>query len=263
MIARMDLPLLEDDSGAEGMIEPARVVPDVDMPERAVLCFFGDVVREVVSARPEARQVTALSSELGLTPVWEIEVGGQRLAVLQPGVGAPLAAAFCEELIAMGTRRLVACGGAGALTPELELGRAVVVDSAVRDEGTSHHYMPASGVIEADPHAVATVATACEAAAVAHLVGRSWTTDAIYRETRDRVARRVAQQCVVVEMEAAALLSLARHRGVVLGQVLMAGDTLAGETWEDRGWMSGQGPPGAAVLDRGASRGSAIGRQAR
>lgn len=238
MIARMDLPLLEDDSGAEGVIEPGRVVPDVDMPECAVLCFFGDVVREVVPARPGARQVTALTSELGSTPVWEIEVGGQRLAVLQPGVGAPMAAALTEEIIAMGARRFVACGGAGALTPELELGRAVVVDSAVRDEGTSHHYVPASGVIDPDPHAVATVANACEAARVAHVVGRSWTTDAIYRETRDRLARRVAQQCVVVEMEAAALLSLARYRKVMLGQVLMAGDTLAGETWDDRGWMS-------------------------
>lgn len=238
MIARVDLPLLEDDSGAEGVIEPARVVPDVDMPERAVLCFFGDVVREVVSARPEARRVTALGSEFGSTPVWEIRVGGQRLAVLQPGVGAPLAAAFSEEIIAMGARWLVACGGAGALVPELELGRAVVVDSAVRDEGTSHHYVPASGVIDADPQAVAAVAKACEAAGVAHVVGRSWTTDAIYRETRDRMARRVAQQCVVVEMEAAALLSLARYREVVLGQVLMAGDSLAGDAWDDRGWMS-------------------------
>lgn len=147
--------------------------------DAAVLCFFGDVVREVVPARPEARQVTALTSELGSIPGWELEVGGQRLVVLQPGVGAPMAAALPEEIIAMGARRFAACGGAGALAPELELGRAVVVDSAVRDEGTSHHYVPASGVIDADPHAVTTVANACEVAGVAQVLGRSWTTDAI------------------------------------------------------------------------------------
>ncbi len=66
--------------------------------------------------------MTALTSELGSIRVWDIEVRGQRLTVLQPGVGAPMAAALTEESIAMGARRFVACGGAGALTPELELG---------------------------------------------------------------------------------------------------------------------------------------------
>lgn len=71
-----------------------------------------------------------LSSEAGLNPVWEIEMSGRRLAVFHPGVGAPLAAAFLEEVIAMGCRRLVVCGGAGALLPDLVLGHAVVVASA-------------------------------------------------------------------------------------------------------------------------------------
>ena len=238
MMAAMELPLLDDDLDDEGVIEPARVVPDVDVPECAVLCFFGDVVQDVVGTRSDARLLTLLASEAGTSPVWEIDVGGRPVAVVQPGVGAPLAVAYAEELIAIGARRIVACGGAGALVPELAVGSAVVVDSAVRDEGTSYHYAPAGGIINADPHAVATIVKACEADAVAHVVGRSWTTDAIYRETRDRVTRRVEQQCVVVEMESAALLSLARYRGVALGQVLMAGDTLAEETWDDRGWMS-------------------------
>lgn len=238
MMTAMDLPLLNDDLHGDGVIEPDQVVPDVDVPECAVLCFFGDVVRDMVGTRSDARLITKLASEAGTSPVWEIDVGGQPLAVLQPGVGAPLAVAYAEELIAMGARKIVACGGAGALVPELAVGSAVVVDSAVRDEGTSYHYAPASGIIDADSHAVATIAKACEADGVPHVVGRSWTTDAIYRETRDRVARRVEQECLVVEMEASALLSLARYRGVSLGQVLMAGDTLAEETWDDRGWMT-------------------------
>lgn len=238
MMTAMDLPLLDDDLDDRGVIEPAEVVPAIDVPERAVLCFFGDVVQDVVGTRADARLITMLSSEAGTSPVWEIDVGGQPVAVLQPGVGAPLAVAYAEELIAMGARKLVACGGAGALVPELAVGSAVVVDSAVRDEGTSYHYAPAGGVMDADPHAVSTIVEACEADGVAHLIGRSWTTDAFYRETRDRVARRVEQQCLVVEMEASALLSLARYREVGFGQVLMAGDTLAEETWDDRGWVT-------------------------
>lgn len=234
----MDLPLLEDDFDAESVIEPARIVPVVDMPERAVLCFFGDVVHEVVADRSHAQQVTTLSSEAGANPVWEINMSGHRLAVFQPGVGAPWAAAFLEEIIAMGCRRLIACGGAGALIPELVLGHAIVVNSAVRDEGTSHHYLPASRVIDAAPQPVAALVKACDAAGIAHVVGRSWTTDAIYRETRGRVDRRVTEGCVVVEMEAAALLAVAQYREVAFGQILLAGDSLAGENWDDRGWRS-------------------------
>lgn len=107
----MESPLLEADLDAPGVIEPGLVVPDTDMPERAVLCFFGDVVTDEVATRTDARRITTLASEIGPNPVWEITVSGRRLAVLQPGVGAPMAAAFCEEVIAMGARRLIACGG--------------------------------------------------------------------------------------------------------------------------------------------------------
>lgn len=69
-------------------------------------------------------------------------------------------------------------------------------------------------------------------------MGRTWTTDAIYRERRVKVERRTSEACVVVEMEAAALLGVAQYRRVELGYLLLAGDSLAGDTWDHRGWMS-------------------------
>jgi uridine phosphorylase len=229
---------LEEDFQSEGMISPSRIVPNVDAPECAVLCFFGDVIAETVAVRPDARQVAVLSSEAGLTPVWEIELAGRRLAVLQPGLGAPQAGAFLEAVIAMGCTRIVACGGAGALVPDLVRGHAVVVDSAVRDEGTSYHYVPASRTIDADPHVVGLMKSRLQHEGIAHVVGRTWTTDAFYRETRNRADRRVAEGCVVVEMEAAALLAVARYREATFGHLLMAGDSLAGAVWDDRRWRS-------------------------
>ncbi len=234
----MDLPLLEEDFESEGMIQPKRIVPDVEAPECAVFCFFGDVVAKTVAVRPDARQVAALSSEARLTAVWEIEISGRRLAVLQPGVGAPQAAAFLEEVIAMGCTRIIACGGAGALIPDLVRGHAVVVGSAVRDEGTSYHYVRASRTINADPHVVALMRSRLKHEGIAHVVGRTWTTDAFYREARARADRRVAEGCVVVEMEAAALFAVARYREATFGHLLMAGDSLAGEAWDDRRRMS-------------------------
>ncbi|WP_250549145.1 nucleoside phosphorylase [Pseudonocardia sp. H11422] len=148
---------------------------------------------------------------------------------------------FLEELIAMGARKLVAVGGAGTLVPELVLGHAVVVDSAVRDEGTSFHYLPPGRITEADPHGVDVLSRILDEAAVPYVVGRSWTTDAIYRETRTRVDRRRAEGCLVVEMEASAFIAVARYRadlGVRFAQLLLAADSLAGEAWEHRGWTT-------------------------
>ncbi|HEY4018112.1 MAG TPA: nucleoside phosphorylase [Pseudonocardiaceae bacterium] len=233
----MDLPLLDGDFESTGILEPTEIYQARDLPEAAVLCFFPEVVRQIAE-RPDAKRVATLRSEIGPNPVWEIEHSGTRLAVLQPGVGAPLAAAFTEEIIAFGVRRMIACGAAGALVPELALGHAVIVDSAVRDEGTSYHYQPPARVIDADPHATATLLKTLTAQEIAHLVGRSWTTDAIYRETRNKARQRVEEGCVVVDMEASALFAVARYRGVVLGQLLLAGDSLAGETWDHRGWTT-------------------------
>ncbi|HEX4226595.1 MAG TPA: nucleoside phosphorylase [Pseudonocardiaceae bacterium] len=233
----MDVPLLDGDFESTGILEPAVLHRARDIPQAAVLCFFPEVVQQL-ARRPDAKQVAKLRSEIGPNPVWEIEHNGTRLAVLQPGVGAPLAAAFLEEIIAFGVRGMIACGAAGALVPELTLGYAVIVDSAVRDEGTSYHYLPPARTIDADPHATDVLRKTLATLEVPHRVGRTWTTDAIYRETRNKARQRVEEGCLVVDMEASALFAVAQYRGVTLGQLLLAGDSLAGETWDHRGWTT-------------------------
>ena len=127
------------------------------------------------------------------------------------------------------------------------LGHAVVVDSALRDEGTSFHYLPPGRVVDADPDEVATLVAALHGADVAHTVGRTWTTDAVYRETRSRTDRRRDEGCLTVEMEASALIAVARFRGVAFSQVLFAGDSLAGETWDHRRWTTAREARAALV----------------
>ena len=233
----MDLPLLEDDLAEPGLLAPGAMRTDGAIGPDVVMCFFPEVV-DALASRPGARPAATLHSEMGRSTVWRLDDGDRPVAVAHPGVGAPLAAAMFEELIVMGGRRFVACGAAGVLVPELVVGHAVVVDSAVRDEGTSFHYLPPGRVADADPAGVATLVEALHAAGAAHTVGRTWTTDAVYRETRARTDRRRAEGCLTVEMEAAAFLAVARHRGVAFSQVLFAGDSLAGEQWDDRGWAT-------------------------
>ena len=230
-----DAPILEFDPSPTAVIEPNEVVDPVDIPPHVVLCFFQDVIQDVVE-RHGARQIDLLISEIGQNPVYELELEGSRLALVHPGVGAPLAAAFLEELIARGCRAFVACGGAGVLVPDVALGHVIVPTSAVRDEGTSYHYLAPSRTVAPSPEAVDAIRATLLAHDVPFVEGATWTTDALYRETRTKVERRVGEGCLTVEMEAAAFFAVAAFRGVTFGQLLYAGDDLSGDGWDGRGW---------------------------
>lgn len=205
------------------------------MPRAVVVCFFAEVIEEV-ARRPDTELVGMLSAAHGQHPVYSIAQGSSRVAVFHPGVGAPIAAGFLEEVIAAGGRSFIAVGGAGALLPDLVLGHPVVVQSAVRDEGTSFHYSPPARIIDADSLGVVAIQETLDAMGADYLTGRTWTTDAFYREPRTRISRRVDEGCLTVEMEAAAFIAVARFRGVRLGQLLYAGDSVAGAEWDERGW---------------------------
>jgi len=230
-----DAPILEFDPSPTAVIEPNEVVDPIDIPPHVVLCFFQDVIRDVVE-RHGARQIDVLISEIGHNPVYELEIDGARLALVHPGVGAPLAAGFLEELIARGCRAFVACGGAGVLVPELALGHVIVPTAAVRDEGTSYHYAAPSRTVAPSPEALVAIRSTLRRHDVPFVEGATWTTDALYRETRNTVERRVAEGCLTVEMEAAAFFAVAAFRGVTFGQLLYAGDDLSGDGWDGRGW---------------------------
>ena len=229
-------PLLEFDPSPTAVIEPRLAVGQIDLPEAVVICFFRDAI-ERLRVEAGAVEIGWLASEMGRVPVYRIDVQGTPVAIAQGGVGAPLAAGWLEELIACGARRVVVAGGAGALVPGLTLGHVVVPTWAVRDEGTSHHYLPASRAVEPTAEAVDAIVPTLERRGVPYVAGATWTTDALYCETRGKIERRVAEGCLTVEMEAAALFAVARFRGIELGQVLYAGDDLSGDVWDPRGWV--------------------------
>jgi uridine phosphorylase len=236
MVEPSDAPILEFDPARDAVIEPTVAITRFDLPSHAVLCFFADAIPGFVAERG-GREIGRLGSEMGSHPVYEVEIDGRRVAIAQGGVGAALAAAWLEELIALGCRAFVAVGGAGVLVPDVALGHVIVPTSAVRDEGTSYHYQPASREVGPTGDALAAILATLIGHAIPHVEGKTWTTDGLYRETRDKVRRRVAEGCLTVEMEAAAFFAVARFRGVSFGQMLYAGDDLSGETWDPRGWV--------------------------
>ena len=232
-----DYPILEYDPSPVALIEPSRLLSPIDIPPHCVLCFFQDVIAGL-DARGLLRQVYSLGSEMGPNPVYTLEIDGRSLALVHPGVGAPLAGAFLDELIALGCRHFIACGGAGVLNRDLVVGHVIVPTAAVRDEGTSYHYLPPSREVAPSAAAVTAIEATLTHRGVAYVSGKTWTTDGFYRETVARIARRRAEGCLTVEMEAAAFFAVAQFRGVTFGQLLYGGDDVSGDAWDSRSWQS-------------------------
>ncbi len=230
-----DFPILEFDPARRAVIEPSELITPSDVPEHCVPCFFGDVIDELVESG-RAREAACMRSEMGRHPLYVVNFGGRDVAVYQPGITAAFAAAMLDEVIAHGCRKFIACGAAGVLDRNISAGHIIVPRSAVRDEGASYHYMPPSREVDADPAGVAAIERVLRDHGRAYTVGKTWTTDAFYRETPDKVALRRSEGCITVEMEAAAFFAVARFRGVTFAQMLYGGDDVSGEEWDHREW---------------------------
>ena len=232
-------PILEfdEDRTAILMPDPFRFNGQPPIPAKAVLCFFQDVL-DALLEKKELTLMGYLRSEMGRHPIYRYETGGSPVTIFHPGVGAPLAAAFLEELIAVGVTRHIVCGGCGVLDKKIDAGHPVIITSAVRDEGTSYHYLAPSREVKPHPNAVAALEKVFSEAGVDYRLGKTWTTDAIYRETPGKRKIRMAEGCEVVEMEAAALFAVAKFREITLGQVVYGGDLVTPEGWDGRDWVS-------------------------
>ncbi len=230
-------PILEFDSTREAMIEPSRVYRPLDVPEHCVICFFKEVIDKTANEQ-QAKIVATHNWEDGPHHLYEINYQNKRLGFIHPGVGAPMAAGILEDMVAHGCRKFIVCGGCGVLEKGIAVGHLIVVSSAVRDEGTSYHYLPPSREVTANPLGIAVLETALKQKGLPYLAGKTWTTDAPYREMASKVSLRKSEGCLTVEMEVASLMAVAQFRNVILGQVLYGGDDLSGDEWDDRDWAS-------------------------
>jgi uridine phosphorylase len=233
-----EIPILEFDPDPSAMLEPSKLISRNEaMPSRCVICFFNDVIGRML-AEDLLTEIACLHSEIGRHPIYAVNGVEPGIAIFHPGIGAPLAAGMLEEVIALGADKFIACGGAGTLDGNHHVGKLIVPTAAIRDEGTSYHYLPPSQEVEPSAAALSAIQQALTDAGAAYELTKTWTTDAIYRETKSKIARRRAEGCGSVEMEAAALFAVAKFRGVELAQILYAGDDLSGELWDSRQWQS-------------------------
>ncbi|MBI2328999.1 MAG: nucleoside phosphorylase [Chloroflexi bacterium] len=228
------IPLAEFDADKTAIIEPTSVIKGTSPTEHCVMPIYGKLIAKL---KNDGRLEKVHEFEtVSLPPIeaYKLNYEGKPVIVANPGSGAPLVAGIFEELIAFGCRKFVACGSAGVLKPELKRGAIVIPGIALRDEGTSYHYCLPSRLIEMDAAVVRKLESVLLKHAVKYEIGKTWTTDGFYRETKGKVARRKSEGCLTVEMECSALVAVARFRNVLFGQYLAAGDDISGKEWNPR-----------------------------
>jgi uridine phosphorylase len=183
----------------------------VDVPPVCILDPDGDIVRrlrQTGQARPfEAWPCYHTRLDL-------FTLGGQDVGIIGCAVGAPFAVLIAEELFASGCRLLLSVTSAGQIAPAGRPPYFVIIERALRDEGTSYHYAVPSEYAEADPRLVAKAVAALKGLSQHVIVGSSWTTDAPFRETAEAIEAARSKGVLAVEMEAAALYTFARVAGV-------------------------------------------------
>lgn len=238
IIKKQQYPILEWDENNTSIIEPSKLIKKIEgISEHCVITFFRETI-ERKKEKGQLKEIARLRCETLEIPVYETVLNGKKICLTLGVVGAALSVGILEELIALGINKFIVCGGAGVLRKDIALGHLMIPNSAVRDEGVSYHYIKPSREIECNKEVLDIIEIELKKRNIPFIKEKTWTTDAFYRETKDKLELRVSEGCVSVEMEAAAFFAVAEFRGVKLGQILYGGDDLSGETWDSRKWQS-------------------------
>lgn len=224
----------EFDPDRKAVINPEdHFEPVPGFPEICVGIFSDVILRELVE-KYRGELLCELHSCSGNMPVYRLTVEDTEIALMLPFVGGPSAIACIEEIFPRGGKYFVFAGAAGVLRHDIADRHLIVPTAAVRDEGLSYHYLPPSDQVELDPENVEACRQALDSLGLPWAEGKTWTTDAIYRETRRNADARRKDGCLTVEMECASVMAVGQFRQIPVYQFLYTEDSLDGGSWERR-----------------------------
>lgn len=219
------------DDSRPAVIEPSHILETIEEFPEIVLSAFEQKTIDAAVERYHAGVIGKLQCGFSIT-IYRLVYDGLPVALYQSVVGGPASAALMEEVIAKGGKRFLFFGVCGTLDKSLVEKGIVIPTAAYRDEGTSYHYLPPEKFIEI-PTAGKLMAILDELH-IPYSSGKTWTTDAIYRETRQKMLSRRQDGCVVVEMECASLMAVGSFRNIETYQFLYNGDNLDADQWDAR-----------------------------
>ncbi len=229
MKEKINYPIIENlGYDQDGVIGPNIIKEDgVQLPEHidtAVVFFDPNPDPNLIKDSRLLYHFIAASSRL------KQYVYQDKLVLAYAPLGGPAAGGLVEELIALGIKRVIACGSAGAIQ-DFDQSQLLVVNKAIRDEGLSYHYLKASVYVESDQVLLKMLEKGLKDMNIEFLQGTTWTTDGFFRETKNRIAKRIEQGAMAVEMENASMAAVAKYRKIQFAQILYFSDLIHNDKW--------------------------------
>mgnify|MGYP002856418685 CR=1 FL=1 len=194
---------------------------------------FSNIIEEYVLNNYKTEIVGYIKMVNGKTPIYSINYNDKKIALYKTTLGAPASVGcFEDSREIIDTDKYVMFGGSGCLNKEIARGKIMIPTEAYRDEGTSYHYVEPSDYITIKNSKV--VEEFMKNKNLPYVLGKTWTTDSIYRETEGNLEKRKADGCISVEMECSAMQSVCDFRNVNLYFFLSSGDLLDSPEWDSR-----------------------------
>lgn len=237
MIIKNEFPVLEYSTEEKSVLDPKEAYDyeNGNFPELCFMTFFGEVFKDYTE-KYHGVQIGGYNSEMCDFPVMKINYKGKELCMMQAPVGSAGAASFSHYLYSNGVEEIICCGGCGVLD-YIPSGDVILPTKALRDEGASYQYLPPSRFAELSDKTVGKLKRTLDRFNVPYIECSTWTTDGLFRETKEMIEYRRAEGCKTVEMECAAFAAVAKFLGKDYGQLLYSGDILVGDgEYDDRKW---------------------------
>lgn len=236
-LIKNEIPIFEYDTEKTAILMPGHSW-DYHFTEKAVLLFMGPEIDEYVSSH-NCKVAGKFESVTKSFFVYETQINNQKISFVQVPLGGAGAVQIMEQMIAGGAEKIIAAGCCGALEEGTE-GDFFIPTAALRQEGTSYHYLPPSREVELSREAVDAIEKTLREEKLPYRKCKTWTTDGFYRETKEMVLYRKSEGYSVVEMECASMAACAKMRNVIFGQLLFTADSLADvEKHDERNWGNG------------------------
>ena len=225
------MPIENSFRAEEALFSPSAMTSPIPGFPETVIITFSDRMEAFLQENHETEAVASLHAG-DVRFVYRFMHQGKRLGLYRTGLGGSAAAALMEEVLVMGAKRILVFGSCGTLEKGIAAGHLILPTHAYRDEGTSYHYLPAADFVEVSTHDK--LSQVLDTLHIPHISGKTWTTDAFYRETAALTKERLKQGCIAVEMECASLMAVGKFREREIYQFLYAADSLSGEAWNAR-----------------------------
>jgi uridine phosphorylase len=238
MIKNNDFPVLEFDDDTDAIVNPFKWNMEPFSTDKLIITFFPDVIKNLL----ENNQLELERHFAGENPVDIYRFKNQPEIMITLGyAGCPSCAGNLEVFAACGAKKVMFCGGGGVLEKNIEVGKLLVVEGAIRDEGFSYRYIEPSRYIYTDKKITKKITDYLEAHKISYFTGLTWTTDAMFRETKALVEKRKSEGAKIVEMEQAGCIAISQYRSFDYGAIIYGGDDVSQDEWDTRSWDKRKG----------------------